>query len=139
MFFVNKSNKEEIVELIYSGVGFCIVIDQEESLKSEDKNPFGKVLRQGKKEFKKKFRKLKQDHKSILIEPINQTMKEQVIETFNTDKIGIMDYSEDYIENQKNLDRKEEIEKQTEADRVRLLKTLADDYKPNGIILQEAR
>ena len=136
MFFVNKSDREEIVELIYSGSGFCIVIDQIETLQSDDKNPVGKILKYGKKELKKYFKKIKAEHKAVLIEPINDTMKQQVISTFDTDKVGIMNYTEDYVDNKRYLDRKEEIEKQTEADRVRMLKELADDYNPNGISVQ---
>lgn len=137
MFFVNKSNNNEVVELIYSGAGFCIVIDQESTMNSTDKNPVGKILKYGKKDLKKNFRKVKYNHKIILMSPINETQKEQVIETFKTDKIGIMDYTEDYVENQKHLDRIEEIEKQTEADRVRMMKSLADDYMPNGITIKD--
>ena len=137
MFFVNKSNNEEVVELIYSGAGFCIVIDQETTIDSEDKNPVGKILKYGKKDLKKNFRKIKASHKIVLMKAVNETQKNQVIETFETDKIGIMDYTEDYVENQKYIDRQEEIEKQTEADRVRMMKELADDYNPNGIKIKE--
>ena len=136
MFFVNKSNKEEIVELIHSGDGFCIVIDQIETLASKDKNTVGKILRFSKKELKKKFRKIADGHKMVMLLPIDDTMKKQVIDTFNTDQVGILDYTEDYIENQKYLDKQEEIEKQTEGDRVRMLKELADDYNPNGISVE---
>ncbi len=137
MFFANKSNNEEVIELIYSGTGFCIVIDQKATLESKDRNPVGKVLKYGKKELKKHFRKVKANHKIVLIEAINDTMKAQVIETFETDKIGIMDYTEDYIEDKKYLDRQEEIAKQSEADRIRMMKELADDYNPNGISVKD--
>ncbi len=137
MFFVNKSNNEDVVELIYSGTGFCIVIDQISTLENMDKNPVGKILKYGKKELKKHFRKVKENHKIVLMSPVNETQKNQVIETFETDKIGIMAYTEDYVENQKYLERQEEIEKQTEADRIRMMKTLADDYNPNGISIKE--
>jgi hypothetical protein len=130
MFLVNKSNNEEVIELIYSGAGFCIVIDQEDSLLAG--NPVGRIVRYGKKELKKKFKKIKPEHKYVKMKPINEEQKVQTIETFNVDKIGIMTYTEDYIEKNKYLDRREEIAKQTEADRVRLLKELADDYNPNG-------
>ena len=45
MFYIKKSDSKEIVELIYSGNGFCIIIDQRETLLSEDKNPIGRILR----------------------------------------------------------------------------------------------
>ena len=128
MFFINKSNNEEVVELIYSGAGFCIVIDQESTLETEGLNPVGKVLKYGKKELKKNFRKIKFNHKNVKMEPVNETQKSQVIETFETDKIGIMDYTDDYIENHKFLERQEEIAKQSDADRRRMMKELADDY-----------
>lgn len=136
MFFVNKQDRQDVIELIYSGTGFCIVIDQQQTLETADKNPQGKILKYGKKELKKYFRKVKPDNKIVQMNPISDEMKQQVIDTFETDKIGLMLYTEDYIENDKYLSRKEEIEKQTEADRVRLLKTLADDYNPNGISVQ---
>jgi hypothetical protein len=131
MFFVNKSNNDEVIELIYSGPGFCIVIDQEESLNSE--NPVGKIIKYGKKELKKHYRKLKNNHKYVKMEPISEEMKEYIIESFEVDKIGILEYTEDYIENQKFLDRQEEIQKQTEAERRRLMKELADDFDPNKL------
>jgi hypothetical protein len=131
MFFVNKSNNNEVIELIYSGVGFCIVIDQEETLNSNDKNPFGKILKYGKKELKKHFRKIKNNHKIVHIQPISEEMKKHVIDSFEVDKIGLLQYTEDYIENKKQLDRQEEIQKQTEAERRRLMKELADDFDPN--------
>lgn len=128
MFYIKKSDSKEIVELIYSGNGFCIIIDQRETLLSEDKNPIGRILRYGKKEFKKHYRKIKPDHKNVLIKPIKDEIKEQIISTFDTDRIGIMYYTEEYIDNNKYLERKREIERQTEADRARMLKELADDY-----------
>jgi hypothetical protein len=131
MFFVNKSNNNEVIELIYSGVGFCIVIDQEETLNSNDKNPVGKILKYGKKELKKHFRKIKNNHKIVHIQPISEEMKKHVIDSFEVDKIGLLQYTEDYIENKKQLDRQEEIQKQTEAERRRLMKELADDFDPN--------
>ena len=134
MFFVNKSNNEEVVELIYSGPGFCLVIDQEDTLKAG--NPVGRIIRIGKKELKKSYKKLKETHKYVKMEAVSEDMKQQTIETFDTDKIGIMSYTEDYVDNKKHLDRMEEIEKQTEADRVRMLKELADDYNPNGIVMK---
>jgi len=133
MFFVNKSDNEDVIELIYSGIGFCIVIDQQETLKSESKLPYGRIIKHGKKELKKKYKKLKDNSKYILIDPIDEYRKQEVINTFETDKIGILEYTEDYIENQKLLDKAEEIQKQSEADRIRMLKELADDYCHNGI------
>ena len=137
MHFVNKQDREEVVELIYSGVGFCIVIDQIQTLESKEQNPVGKILRHGKKDFKKLFKKIKSDNRAVKMKLLTESQKEQVIETFETDKIGILDYSEDYIENQKYLDRQDEIQKQTEAQRVRMMKELADDYMPNGISVQQ--
>ena len=137
MFFVNKSNNDEVVELIYSGTGFCLVIDQEDTLKAG--NPVGRIVRYGKKELKRNYKKIKADHKYVKMEPIDEDRKAQTIEQFDTDKVGIMTYTEDYVDNQKHLDRMEEIEKQTEADRVRMLKELADDYCINGISVQQDR
>lgn len=137
MFFASKHDKDEVVELIHSGAGFCIVIDQQETLNSKEKNPVGKILKHGKKELKKHYRKVKADNKVVLMPETNDTMKAQVIETFEIDKIGILQYTEDYVENSKYLERKEEIEKQTEADRIRMMKELADDYNPNGISIKE--
>lgn len=131
MFFVSKKDKDEIVELVHSGAGFCIVVDQRETI--ENKNPIGRILKYGKKDLKRNFRKIKENHRSIKVEPLTQEAKKHIIETFENDKIGIMNYTEDYIENNKLLDRQEEIKKQKEADRKRLMKELADDFNPNGI------
>lgn len=137
MFFVNKIDREEIIELVYSGQGFCIIVDQKETLGHPENNPTGRILRLGKKDLKRNYKKIKQEHKTVLVAPLGEAMKEQIIETFELDKIGILTYTEDYIESKKYLDRKEEIEKQTEADRIRMMKELADDYNPNGITIKE--
>jgi len=129
MFFVNKRDNKDVIELIYNGVGFCIVIDQEMTLESG--NPVGRILKYGKKELKKHYKKLKNGHKSILMPEVSEENKEMIIEEFETDKIGIMQYTEEYIENKKYLDRQEEIKKQTEAERRRMMKQLADDFDPN--------
>lgn len=133
MFYVNKSNQEEVVELIYSETGVVIVIDQVDTLKAG--NPVGRIIKKGKKAFKKDYKKA--SDKVVKMPETSESEREHIIETFVTDKAGILTYTEDYVENKKYLDRQEEMEKQTEAERVRLMKTLADDYNPNGVSVQQ--
>ena len=137
MFFVNKVDREEIVELIYSGTGFCIIVDQRETLNHPGNDPVGRILRFGKKDLKRNYKKIKSEHKTVLVEPLSEEMKEEIINTFEVDKIGILNYTEDYVEHKKYLERQEEIAKQSEADRIRMMKELADDYNPNGIKIKE--
>ena len=131
MFFVNKSNSSEVIELISSGAGYCIVIDQEDTLMSENKNHCGRIIKTGKKELKKAYKKIKDTSPLIKMKPIEEELKNVIIDQFNTDKVGILEYSEEYVESKKYLDRQEEISKQSEADRRRMMKQLADDYNPN--------
>ena len=133
MFYSNKQNNEEVVELIYSEQGVVIVIDQADTIKSNQ--PVGRIIKKGKKQFKKDFKKASERY--IKMEPIDDERKQEVINTFITDKIGILKYTEDYIETNKKYDRLEEINKQTEAQRIRMMKTLADDYNPNGIVMKD--
>ena len=135
MFLVNKSDNEEVIELIYSGTGFCIVVDQIDTL--EAGNPIGRIIRTGKKVLKKNYKKLKLGHRLILINSTTEDQKDKIIETFETDKIGILQYTEEYIDKSKYLDRIEETKNQSEADRRRMMKELADDYNPNGISVSQ--
>jgi len=130
MYFFNKQDSEDVIELISSGSGFCIIIDQKQTLKDKNQNPSGRILRYGKKTLKKKYNRIKNENSKKIKFRISEERKEQILELFNTDKIGLLNYSSDYIERDKLERRKEEIKKQSEADRRRLIKELADDYVP---------
>jgi hypothetical protein len=122
LFYVNKKNKEEVVELIYSEAGVCIVVDQQDTLMSG--NPVGRIIRKGKKQFKKDYKKA--SPKFIKIEPTDEYKKKEIIEHFMTDKFGIMNYTEDYVERMKYADRKEYFENLSDEEYKKSLEDLAD-------------
>ena len=120
MFYVNK--KEDVVELIYSEQGIVIVVDQQDSLMAG--NPIGRIIKTGKKQFKKDFKKA--SDKFIKMDTVNKIQKEEIINTFLTDKYGIINHSEEYIERMKYSDRKEYFEGIDEETYNNTLKEFAD-------------
>ena len=126
MFLINKKDKTDVIELIDSGPGYCIIIQQKESLKT--KNPIGKIIKKSKKELKKDYKKLKDNDKRILFRATKE-QKEVILETFETDKIGILQYTEDYINYHKRKEREEEIkqlQEMSEEEYRKMLQELAD-------------
>ena len=107
---------KEVIEIIHSGVGFSLVVEHNSTTDVIK----GRIIKLSKKQFKKGFKKLKKHNYT----PIDSEFKKELIEAFELDKIGLIHYTEDYIENNK----KDEIKKQTEADINRNRKILADDY-----------
>jgi hypothetical protein len=95
----------------------------------------GKILSQNKQEFKKHYVKFK---KCNMKKP-DENMIKTILVDYETNRYAYDNNFEEYIEDRKYQDRKEEIEKQTEADRRRMLKELADDYNPNGIKVQQSK
>ena len=124
MFYKNKETKQ-IVFLVKSDSKKSIIFEYDENGVTNG----GKILSYTKKEFKKMYIK---DKKCTFQEP-EENMKLTIIQDYETNRYAYDHNFEEYIEDRKYQDRKEEIEKQTEADRRRMLKELADDYNPNGI------
>ena len=122
MFYVNKSNNEEVVELIYSEQGIVIVIDQEETLRSGEH--FGKIVKEGKKQFKKSFRKA--TPKVIKMEPTPEEIKQTIIDEFLTNKIGVIKYTDEYVEHNKLLERREYFENISDDEYYENLEKYAD-------------
>lgn len=123
MFYKNKETKETVY-LVKSDSKRSIIFEY----KTEETSG-GKILDYNKKEFKKIYIKNK---KCNFTKP-EENMIKTILDDYETNRYAYDNHFEEYVESSKYLDRKEDIERQTEADRVRLLKTLADDYKPNGI------
>jgi len=124
LFYKNKETKD-VVYLVKSDSKRSIVFEYKE----DGVTTGGKILDYTKKEFKKSFVKFK---KCAFTEP-EDTMKKVILDDYETNKYAYDHNFDEYIDNKAYLDRKEEIEKQTEADRTRMMKELADDYNPNGI------
>lgn len=122
MFYVNKKDNEEVVELIYSESGFCIVIDQRDTLMSG--NNVGRLIRMGKKQFKKDFKKA--SPRFVKIKAVNEYEKQEVIDSILTDKYGIINHTEEYVERKKLADRREYFEDLSDEDYEASLIELAD-------------
>ena len=122
MFYKNKETKT-IVFLVHSDSKRTIVFEY----KDDGIANSGIIMDYTKKEFKRKYIKFK---KCEFAEP-DEDSKKLILDDYETNKYAYDNNFDEYIENKKYLDRQEEIEKQTEADRVRMLKELADDYDPN--------
>ena len=116
---LNEDNSYDIIEIISSGVGYSIIVEHPIV---EGKKVTGKIIKLSKKQFKKKYKKIK----NCNFEPLNEEIKKEIIDNFETDKIGILHYSEEYVENSKL----NEIKQQTDAEIARNRKILADDYIP---------
>ena len=130
MFYKNKETKE-IVYLVKSDSKKTIIFEYDETGKTSG----GKILSYTKKDFKKKYIK---DKKCTFDEP-EENMVLTIIQDYETNQYAYDNNFEDYIEDRKYQERKEAIEKQSEADRRRMLKELADDYNPNGIKVQQLK
>jgi len=130
LFYKNKETKE-IVYLVKSDSKKTIIFEYNE----DGKTSGGKILSYTKKEFKKKYIK----DKKCNFEKPEENMVQTIIQDYETNQYAYDNNFEDYIEDRKYQERKEAIEKQTEADRRRMLKQLADDYNPNGIKVQQLK
>ena len=128
MFYKNKETKQ-IVLLVKSDSKRTIVFEYDENGVTTG----GKILDYNKKEFKKLYVK---DKKCSYVEA-DENMKKVILEDYETNRYAYDHNFDEYIDNKQYLDRQEEIEKQTEADRVRMMKELADDYNVNGISIQQ--
>ena len=130
MFYKNKETKE-VIYVVYSNAKVVISFAYNE----EGVTKGGKIHRYSKSRLKKDFLKFK---KCQFKEPDEETRNLIIDEYENNTYMWNNDvYTEDYLIQQEIKDRKEMIEKQTEAGRKRLLKTLADDYNPNGIKVKD--
>jgi len=130
MFYKNKETKE-IALVVKSDSKKTIIFEYNE----EGITTGGKILDMNKGVFKKHYVKHK---KCKFIKP-DENMINTILNDYETNKYAYENNFEEYIEDRKYQDRKESIEKQTEADRVRMLKELADDYCPNGVSVEQLK
>lgn len=121
MFYKNKETKE-IVYLVKSDNKRSIIFEYDDNGQTTS----GRIIKKPKREFKKEYIK----NKKCIFEKPEDKMVELVIEDYETNRYAYDNNFEDYIEEKKYLDRQEDIKRQTDADRVRLMKELADDYMP---------
>jgi len=128
MFYKNKETKD-VVFLVRSDSKRSIIFDYTK----EGTTSAGRILEMNKKMFKKQYIKFKKCEFDIP----SEDMQKVILDDYDTNRYAYDNNMEEYVEYKKYLDRKEEIEKQTEADRRRLIKELADDYNPNGIKVKD--
>jgi len=124
LFYKNKETKETVY-LVKSDSKKSIIFEYDD----DGITTGGKILSYTKRDFKKNYVK---DKKCTFAAP-DENMKQTILQDYETNRYAYDNNFDEYIEDRKYQDRKEEIEKQTEADRRRMLKELADDYNPNGI------
>jgi len=130
LFYKNKETKQ-IVLLVKSDSKRSIIFEYDK----DGVTTGGKILSYNKKEFKKMYIK----NKKCTFQKPEENMIKTILTDYETNRYAYDHNFEDYIEEKRYLDRKEEIEKQTEADRRRMLKELADDYNPNGISIKQSK
>ena len=140
MFYKSKHDNT-IIELIDSGFNYCIVIDTDnisdfssienkyqtsQSTQSTQSTqlPTGRILKYSKKELKKHYKKIKSSKNTL--KPLSSNIKAQIIELFKDYKFEVLHDTEHFLLEQQKKQIKKEIEEQSEADRNRLLKALAD-------------
>jgi len=122
MFYKNKETKK-IVFLVHSDSRRTIVFEYNE----EGLTTGGIIMDYTKREFKKKYIKFKK----CSFTPPEENAKKLILDDYERNRYAYDNNFDEYIEDKKYKDRQEEIERQTEADRIRMLKELADDYDPN--------
>jgi hypothetical protein len=130
LFYKNKETKD-VVYLVKSDNKRTIVFEYSE----EGQTSSGIIMDYNKKEFKKKYVKFK---KCEFTEP-SEDMKQVILDDYDTNRYAYDNNFEEYVEDRRYQERKEAIEKQTEADRIRMLKELADDYNPNGVSIEQLK
>lgn len=121
MFYVNKNNNKDVIELLYSDNDMVVIITQEAVIKGEIT---GKVIKINKKELKKKYKKA--PNRLIKIKPLNKYQKEELLGKIITDKEGIINYTEDYIYEKEMIERIEFHNNQSSKEREQMLIELAD-------------
>jgi polyribonucleotide nucleotidyltransferase len=122
LFYINKTDSSDVIEIIYSEPGVSIIIEQKETLRTG--TPTGKIVRKGKKDLKKIYKKAK--NKNIEVPPVSTTEKEAIIEEFKTDKYGILKHTQSYIEKKKQIDRVEYFENLSDEEYLASLEELKD-------------
>ena len=116
MFYKNKETKE-IVYLVKSDSSKSIVFTYKDNTSNT-----GKILDYNKKEFKKHYIKFKK----CTFTPPEEGIQQVIINDYIKNKEAYCTDMENYIENKKLEERQKNLERQSEADRVRMLKELAD-------------
>jgi hypothetical protein len=127
LFYINKTNKQDIIELIYSDEKASVVVSQKDTL--ENGTPTGKIIRETKKELKKRYKKIKADHKLVKVQPVSDEDFDMIMETYKRDRYGILQHTENYIEKDKRLDYLEYHKNLSEEDYVDNLVKLSDSYQ----------
>jgi len=122
---MNKTNREDIVELLYSDADVCILVSHLET--KQNKEPSGRVVRKSKKELKKTYRKINQS--KVELPPVMESLKSTIIDTFLNVKNEILDNTKEYIDKQNYNLRKEYFDSMTEDEYIESLEELKDDYK----------
>lgn len=90
---MNKQNRDDIIELLYSDSGACVIVSQIETL--EDGQPSGRIIRKSKKELKKTYKKT--NIKNVKVPPISDDIKQEIVNTFINDRSELLDNTKEYI------------------------------------------
>lgn len=124
MFYVNKKDKTDIIELLYSDNNACVIV----SYKNTIDLPKGSIIKGSKKYLKNSYKKASDKIIKNII-PISEEFRKDIIDTYTRDKIGITLYTEDYIEISKKWEISEEqeiLKSMTEEEYREHLDSLAD-------------
>lgn len=122
MFYTNKRDKSEVVELIYSDSLLTVVIDQEDSLMKGE--PVGRIIKKNKKQFKKDYEK--SSGKFIRMSETPKEKIEFILNTIMPDKHGIINHTQEYVDRKNYLDRVEYFNSISDEDYNDNLKRYAD-------------
>jgi len=122
MFYKNIQTNE-VYEMVYSDKDVTIVIDQAQSL--EAKVAKGKIIKEGKRVFKKSHKKLKDDSKLILIDSSDKGVKDQIIKQYKENKALIA--KNKLIQENEQKEREEYFKNLSPQEHEEMLAALADD------------
>jgi len=124
-FYMNKSNREDVIELLYSDSGACVIVSQSETLESGKAS--GRIIRKSKKELKKDYKKA--SPKYIKVNPVPEDMRDDIINIFIKDRTDILDNTEEYIQKKAYEQRQEYFASITEQEYLDSLEEFKDVYQ----------
>lgn len=127
---MNKQNRDDIIELLYSDSGACVIVSQIETL--EDGQPSGRIIRKSKKELKKTYKKT--NIKNVKVSPISDDIKQEIVNTFINDRSELLDNTKEYIAKRNLKDRQAYFESISDEEYLNSLEEFKDkDDKKKSI------
>jgi hypothetical protein len=128
MFYVNKKDKTDIIEIIHSDNLVTIIVSHKKTKENPNGNPTGFIKKGSKKNIKNIYKKASEKITKDVI-PVQEHIKREILDTYERDKLGITVYTEEYMDINKRwelAEERQELQSMTDEEYKSLLRTLAD-------------